>query len=121
MERPQLSGTGYQPGLHRGPLQTFMAVQVFLKTVFQCSEQFFTLFWGQLHFIALHFVHGFTSSASANLSSVATAHTKCKNIWRSYFEIDGRISRAQIVEKGGSVRRFQSSRGDGRCRSLPGG
>jgi hypothetical protein len=34
MERPQFSGMGFQPGLHLGPIQTFMAVQVFLKPGF---------------------------------------------------------------------------------------
>jgi hypothetical protein len=45
--------------LHLGPVQTSMAVQVFLKPGFQCREQLFPLFWRQLLFIALHIVHGF--------------------------------------------------------------
>jgi hypothetical protein len=36
--------------LHLGPIQTFMAAQVFLKPGFQCREQFFALLWGQLLF-----------------------------------------------------------------------
>jgi hypothetical protein len=34
-----------------------MAAQVFLETRLQCSEQFFTMFWAQLLFIALHVFH----------------------------------------------------------------
>ena len=45
IERPQFFGIGFQLCLHFSPFKTFMAVHVFLKTGFQCSEQFFTLFW----------------------------------------------------------------------------
>ena len=41
-ERPQFSSIGFQSGLHFGPFQTFMAVQVFLKPGFLCCEKFFT-------------------------------------------------------------------------------
>lgn len=45
MERPQFVSIRFQLCLYFGPLETFMAVHVFLKTGFQCSEKFFTLFW----------------------------------------------------------------------------
>jgi hypothetical protein len=66
IERPQLFSIGVQLCLDFSPLQTFMAVQIFLKTGFQRSEQFFPLFWGQLLFIASNVFYTFTSSASAN-------------------------------------------------------
>jgi hypothetical protein len=64
IERPQFFGTGFQPCPDPGPLKALMAVHAFLKPGFQCREKFFTLFWGQLLFIAGDFVHTFTSSAS---------------------------------------------------------
>jgi len=45
IERPLSFSIGFQPGLDFSPFKTFMAVHVFLKTGFQCFEQFFTLFW----------------------------------------------------------------------------
>src|SRR5262245_29410296 len=57
IERPQFFSIGFQLCLDFSPFQTFMAVLVFLKADFQRFEQFFTLLWGQLLFIAFGVVH----------------------------------------------------------------
>jgi hypothetical protein len=44
IEQPQFFRIGFQLYLDFNPLNTFMAVQVFLKPGFQCREQFFLLF-----------------------------------------------------------------------------
>jgi hypothetical protein len=43
-----------------------MAVQIFLKAVFQRSEQIFTLFGGQIPFIAHNVVHSLTASGKVS-------------------------------------------------------
>jgi len=44
IERPQFFRIRFQLGLDFRPFETFMAVHVFLKAGFQCSEEFVTLF-----------------------------------------------------------------------------
>jgi hypothetical protein len=64
-ERPQLFRPDLQPRLHLGPIQTFMAAQVFLKPGFQRREKFLALFWGQLLFIGLHNIHSWSTASFA--------------------------------------------------------
>src|SRR3990172_13088545 len=53
IERPQFFSISFQLCLYFSPFETFMAVHVFLKTGFQCSESFFTLFCFHV-FCSLH-------------------------------------------------------------------